>query len=758
MRQVIQNVKSGEISIEEVPVPRMFAGAVMVRVSVSLVSAGTERAMVDFAQKSLLAKARSRPDLVRQVLDKAQREGIVNALDSVLRRLDQPQSLGYSCTGTVIGTGDGVTQFQVGDRVACAGAGYAAHAEVVVVPTNLVVKVPPEVSMEEAAFTTLGAIAVHGLRLAAPAFGDTIAVLGLGPIGLLAVQLIKAAGCRVFGMDPNGERCALAERLGCDRAVSSARDLEAIIAGATGSVGGADSVLIAASTPNSAPLQLAGRVARSGARIVAIGAVGTEVPRKLYYEKELQFLISRSYGPGRYDPQYEEKGRDYPVQYVRWTENRNMQSFLDLLAQRKLNPAALVTHRFRIEQAQVAYQLLSGNKEPSLGILLCYDDAPALATAVQLCKTSATSPKVPRIGVLGGGNFATSVLLPAFRETGQAELTAICTGQGTTATHLGKKFGFAFCTTDDKLLLNHPEINTVVIATRHHDHARQVIAALNSGKNVFCEKPLCIAQRELKEIVAALARTERTETRPLLMVGYNRRFAPMVRRLQQFLSSVNEPLLITCRVNAGYIPPHNWVQDPASGGGRILGELCHFVDLLQFLAGTSCIRADARVLPNGGRYCNDNVAVTLDFADGSVANLVYAANGDKSLGKERVEVFAGGRSAVLEDYRSLVMVHDGRRQTVRSRWKQDKGHLAECREFVAAIGEGRPSPTSLESIVATSLITFRIWDSIQTGSPVPTCLQDWLAAALPPAESPVLSTDMGPPAGVPVAAKHQNSV
>ncbi len=764
MKQVFQNLKSGQICIEEVPVPRLSPGSVMVRVSVSLVSAGTERAMIDFAQKSLLAKARARPDLVRQVLDKARREGIVNALEAATRRLDQPQSLGYSCAGTVIATGEGVTQFNVGDRVACAGAGYANHAEVIVVPTNLVGKIPSvpagvaEVSMEEAAFTTLGAIAIHGLRLAAPAFGDAIAVLGLGPIGILAVQLIKAAGCRAFGMDPNQDRCLMAERLGCDRAVTSEDDLESVIAAATGSVGGTDSVLIAASTSSSAPLQVAGRVVRPGARVVAIGAVGTDVPRKLYYEKELQFLISRSYGPGRYDSAYEEKGRDYPVQYVRWTENRNMQAFLDLLAQRKINPAALVTHRFRIEEANAAYELLSGEKpEPSLGILICYNHDAKLTRTIQLADLSRTPSNAVKLGVLGAGNFAASVLIPALRQTSRAELRAICTGQGTTARHLGKKFRFTYCTTDDKQLLDDSEINAVVVATRHDSHARQVMAALDAGKNVFCEKPLCIAERELEQIVAAVARSQRTEQHPLLMVGYNRRFAPMVRRLQHFLSTVNEPLLITCRVNAGYIPSDNWVQDPDCGGGRIIGELCHFVDLVQFLVGAPSSRAYARVLPNGGRYCNDNVVVSLDFANGSVATLIYSANGDKNLGKERVEVFGGGTSAVLDDYRSLVLARRGRRETVRSRWKQDKGHRAECGEFIAAITEGRGSPTSLESILATSLTTFRVLDSIRTGAPVSIHFQDWLATASFPAHSSDPSSEMAAPAAT-LSAKDRNSV
>jgi len=739
MKQVYQEIQSGRLLVRDVPLPAMNPGMILVRVFASVVSAGTERSVVEFAQKGLFAKARSRPDLVRQVIDKARREGVVNAFQAATQKLSRPQSLGYSCAGTVIAVAPDVTAFRVGDRVACAGAGYANHAEVVAIPANLVACLPEGLNtpFEEAAFATIGSIAMHGLRLAKPAFGESVAIIGLGLIGQLAVQLACAAGCTVVGMDPNPARCDLARALGCAETAGSAAEFESVVSRHSGS-NGADEVVITAASENSDPVELAGRIARSRARVVAVGAVGTHVPRKLYFEKELEFLISRSYGPGRYDAEYEEKGRDYPIAYVRWTENRNMQAFLRFVAERKVDVRPLITHRFSIEDAAHAYELISGKtQQPFLGVLLTYPEQDeTLSVRIRLAAHVQREAKAGRIelGMIGCGNFAQSVLLPALQQTNEFHFKSICTANGETARYAGEKFGFEYCTTDDAAILTSDDVDTVVIATRHNLHAAQVISALQHGKNVFCEKPLCLNVEQLAEIVRAHAKCSEQGKAPVVMVGFNRRFAPMILRLREFLAPAREPLVVHCRVNGGFIPPENWVQDPELGGGRIVGELCHFVDLLQFLTASECTRVYATATPNKGRYRDDNLSVTLSFADGSAGSIVYAANGDKSFGKERIEAFSGGRSAMCDDYRILELVRNGRRTVTRDRLRQDKGHREECRQFADAIRKGLPAPIFLESLCTTTLATFAVQESLASGKSVEISAGKFRAGILSPEE------------------------
>lgn len=722
MKQVYQLLRTGTLAVTEVPVPALGPGMALVRVAASLVSAGTERTMVDFAQKTLLAKARSRPDLVRMVIDKVGREGLVTATTAAMQKLDRPQPLGYSCAGVVIAVAEDVTRFRTGDRVACSGAGYANHAEVVAVPINLIAPIPADnVSYEEAAFTTLGTIAMQGLRLADPRFGETIAVIGLGLIGLVTIQLANAAGCTVLGMDPNPARCRLAEQLGCASAVTSASEFAALVASRT-QANGADSVVITAATESSGPVELAGRVARSRAKVVAVGQVGTTLPRKTFFEKELEFVVSRSYGPGRYDPSYEEKGRDYPISYVRWTENRNMQAFLRFIAERKVDVQPLISHRFAIEDAARAYELISGKvPQPFLGVLLTYSEQEeTLSARIRLPALLQREAKAERIelGMIGCGNFAQSVLLPALRKTNAFDFKSICTANGATARYAAEKFGFEECTTDDAAILACGDVSTVVVATRHNLHAAQVIRALQHGKNVFCEKPLCLNVEQLREIVRTHAKCTERGKSPVVMVGFNRRFAPMIMRIREFLAPAREPLVVHCRVNGGFISPENWVQDPEIGGGRIVGELCHFVDLLKFLTASECTRVYATATPNNEQYRDDNLSVTLSFANGSVGSIVYVANGDKSLGKERIEAFSGGMSAMCDDYRILEQVRNGRRTVKRDRLRQDKGHREECRQFADAIRKGLPGPISLESLYATTLTTFAVQESLVSGKPV----------------------------------------
>ena len=622
MKQVFQDARSAEVTVVEVPAPKLLAGCVLIRTAASLVSAGTERASSEFASKNLLQKARMRPDLVREVLNKISRDGLLATVSSVRNRLDQPSALGYSSAGTVVAVGEGVTDINPGDRVACAGAGHAVHAEFACVPRLLVARIPSEaVSFDDAAFTTLGAVALHGVRNADVKLGDIVAVIGLGLLGQLTVQILKAAGCCVLGMDISEQRAKLALRLGADAVSTSSSSFQDLCMQHSARHG-ADAILITAQTPSNDPVNLAGAVARNRAVVVAVGTVAMDIPRRFFYEKELDFRVSRSYGPGRYDSAYEQKGIDYPIGYVRWTETRNMEAFLKLLADRKLDLRSLVTHRFPIARANSAYDLITGKThEPFLGVLIAY---PERADETRVIDVSAadrpnTSQKSIRIGILGAGSFATSTLLPAMKRVGGIEMIAACAVNGSHARHAAKKFAFRSCTTDDLEVVSNPAVNTVVITTRHHLHAAQVIAALSSGKHVFCEKPLCLNEAELAGIAGTYdgrsfgdrlgedsIPEDRTSNRPLLMVGFNRRFAPFAVRLKNFLRDVHEPLALHYRVNAGFLPADHWLNDPLQGGGRILGEVCHFVDFLCFLTNSSPVEVETRSLPNPGQCSNDN--------------------------------------------------------------------------------------------------------------------------------------------------------
>ena len=697
MKQLLQNLRSGETTIVEVPAPTLRPGMALVRTSASLVSAGTERMLVEFAEKSLVGKARSRPDLVRQLIDKAQREGLLTTIDAAFNRLDQPMTLGYSSSGTIVAVGEGLQGFKVGDRVACAGGGYAVHAEIATVPANLLALLPDTVDFESAAFTTLGAISLHGFRLAQPQLGESVAVIGLGLLGLLAVTIARAAGCQVLGVDLDARRVELAQAIG---ATAVLRHQAEETAKSFSHGQGMDIVLICADTASNDPVELAGEIARDRGRVVAIGAVGLNMPRKIYYEKELLFINSRSYGPGRYDPNYEEHGQDYPIGYVRWTEGRNLQAFVDLLGNGHIDVTPLITHRYPIEEAPAAYELITGKKkEPFLGVLLTYpeqplnDLKPGIKIPTEPTSQTASDMREPlstvRLGVLGAGNFATAVMLPAITKIPNIDRVAITSAAGLHAQHAAQKFGFASVAENEAQILANPEINTVVILTRHNLHAAQAVRALQAGKNVFCEKPLAVTTDQLAEIRQQLLASSGS---PMLMVGFNRRFAPLARQLGDFLRDRQEPLVAHYRVNAGYIPLNHWVHDLEQGGGRIIGEGCHFIDFLAFLVGQPPIAVAGQALPDGGRYREDNAVLTFTFADGSLGTLTYLANGDKSFPKERLEVFCGGKVAVLDDFRSLTTIANGKRQVIRSRLRQDKGHQAEWEAFAAALRSGGPPP------------------------------------------------------------------
>lgn len=710
MKQLLQNMRDGKTMVVEVPVPVPHAGQALVRVAASLVSAGTERMLVEFGEKTLLGKARSRPDLVRQVLDRARREGLIPTAQAAFTRLDQPMTLGYSSAGTIVSLGSGMEGFQVGQRVACAGGGYAVHAEYNLVPRNLLTPLPDSVDFESAAFTTLGAVALHGFRLTGAQLGESVAVVGMGLLGLLAGQVAVAAGCRLLGVDINPQRVALAASLGLetvlwDRAVEAAQAF-------TGNRG-FDAVLICADTPSNDPVELAGVIARDRARVVATGAVGLTLPRKIYYEKELSLVNSRSYGPGRYDPSYEEYGRDYPAGYVRWTEGRNFQAIVELLGNGKLKVEPLITHRFPIENAPEAYQVITGRKNtPFLGVLLTYADKLEMKSGnVNFHPLSVQGAPV-RLGVLGAGLFANSTLLPAIKKVKDIELVGVASAGGLHARHSGQKFGFAYTASDDQQILDDDHINTVAILTRHDTHADLVIRALQANKHVFVEKPLAVTAGQLEDIEKSISLI----TSHILTVGYNRRFAPLAVELANFLANRTEPLHAHYRINAGYIPLNHWTQDPEQGGGRIIGEGCHFVDFLTFLVGTAPATVTAHALPDNGKYHQDNLSMTLTFPDGSVGVVDYLASGDKSFPKERLEVFCAGRVAVLEDFRSLEMVLDGRRRLVRK--AQDKGWYNEWVILARAIQSGGQPPIPYDQLIGVTRATFAALDSLRTGTTV----------------------------------------
>jgi len=734
VKQLWQNIATGEASVVDVPAPRAGRGQILVRVLASLISAGTERTVVEFAEKNLVQKAMARPDLVKQLMDKAKREGWITTIEAARSRLDTEMVLGYSNAGVVIEVGEGAAGFNVGDHVACAGGGFASHSEIVRIPRNLAAVVPTgpglrELPFEQAAFATVAAIALQGIRLAELQLGEVVAVVGLGLIGQIAVQLARANGCAVVGMDPSADRCRLAEQIGS--VVTATSEEEMKVAAARASNGrGVDTVLIAAATESNGPVSLAAEIARDRAKVVAVGAVGLALPRKPYYMKELDFRVSRSYGPGRYDPEYEEKGHDYPVGYVRWTEGRNVAAVLKLLASNQLDFAPLITHRFPIEQAERGYELISGKTgEPFLGVVITYPNEPSVARRIEL-------PGAPEhtvrgstgvcVGVIGAGNFATATLLPAMKAAGNIEFGGICASGGSSARSAGARHGFRFCASDESELLQDDFINTIAICTRHSAHARLTVDALNAGKHVFCEKPLAMNEDQLASILKAY---DRQDPKRLLLVGHNRRFAPLAQRLKSFFAGTVEPFMMTYRVNGGFIPADHWTQDLEQGGGRILGEVCHFVDFLTFVCGHPVVSVSASIMLNTGRYSNDNLSAVLRFSDGSIGTITYTANGDKSFSKERLEVFAQGRIAVLDDFRELQMIRDGKRAVAKSRLRVDKGHRGEWEALSAVIRSGGPSPIPVNDLINSTLVTFALIRSATNGTWIDVDTEEFISRA-----------------------------
>lgn len=708
MKQLLQNIKNGKTTIEDIPIPTPRDGQALVKISASLVSAGTERMVVEFAEKNLVGKARSRPDLVKQVLDKAKREGLTQTIQAAFNRLDQPMGLGYSSAGTIIALGKNMQGFKVGQRVACAGGGYATHAEYNVVPKNLLTPLPKNVDFESAAFTTLGAIALHGFRLAEPQLGENVAVIGLGLLGLLTIQIASAAGCNVLGIDLDPKRVKLASSLGLQAVTRPEAEASA---SAFSYQRGFDAVIICADTSSNDPIELAGVIARDRGRVVATGAVGLNIPRKIYYEKEISFINSRSYGPGRYDSNYEENGVDYPLGYVRWTEGRNFQAVVDLLSSRKLQVESLISHRFSIEDGVKAYEVITGKKKESfLGVLLTYSSNEKKETSNKISFRSSLvtrNSSLVTLGVLGAGLYANSTLLPVIKNNKDFELVGIASSGGLHAQHSGKKFGFQYATSNEDEIINDKNINTIAVLTRHDTHADLVIKSLKAGKNVFVEKPLALDSTQLSAISKTLH-----SANSLLLTGFNRRFSPLAQSLKSQISSLQSPLHAHYRINAGFIPSNHWTQDPIMGGGRIIGEACHFIDLITFLVGEPPVSVHAVALPNNGKYSEDNVSMTFTFSDGSIGIVDYLANGDKSLPKERLEVFCEGMVAVLDDYVSLTVTKDGKKKV--ESMSQDKGWKNEITAFAKAIKEGGEPPIPYEHLIGVTKASFAAVESMRS--------------------------------------------
>lgn len=718
MKQILQSYRSGELWLADVPSPAPRPSGAVVRTAASLVSAGTERMLVELAKKSLLGKAQARPDLVRKIIAKVRTEGFTATLTKVLAKLDTPIPLGYSCAGVVAEPGER-TGLRSGDRVACAGAGYATHAEYNYVPTNLCVRIPDGVDFSDACYATLGAIALQGVRQADLRLGESVAVIGLGLLGLLTTQLLKASGCRVIGADLDPSRCDLARRLGADEAVPGVL-AEAAAAFTQGR--GVDAVIITAATKSNEPIEAAAEACRPKGRVVVVGMVGMDVPREPFYRKELDLRLSMSYGPGRYDPAYEEAGHDYPYAYVRWTEQRNMEAFLDLVAAGKVTPAALTTHRFTIDDALRAYELLEGkSSERSLGIVIDYPQpVPAAAPTrrVELSGGKAgVRPMTGRLGVgfIGAGSFAKGVLLPALARQADVALTGLCTATGMSATETGERHGFRFATTSIDEVLADPATQAVFIATQHHTHAPFVLRALEAGKHVFVEKPLCTSAEELARIDEAVRSLP--SPGPCLMVGFNRRFSSHAAAIKAAFARRTTPLVVTYRVNAGAVPADSWLQDPDRGGGRVVGEVCHFVDLAEFLVGSAAasIYAASIRTTDARDVAEDSVAITLTYADGSLAAIHYLAHGSNQVPKERVEVCADGITAILDDYRQTTF-HGSSARAVKG--PQAKGFDAEISAFLHAVRKGGAWPIPYESLARTTQATFAILESLREGRPV----------------------------------------
>ena len=708
MKQIVQEIGTGKTRVADVPAPACGHGQVLVSTRTSLISAGTERHVVDLAKASLLEKARRRPDQVRRVLEKVRAEGLRNTVEQVRAKLDDAMPLGYSAAGVVAECGGSVQEFKPGDRVAAA----VPHAAYSVIGRNLCARIPEGVSFESAAYASVAAIGMEGVRLAHLALGESVLVIGLGLIGQISIALLKAQGCRVFGTDIDPAKVLRAREFGADAAEvgSPAEMVRAFSRGF-----GVDAVVITAATTSNEPIEFAAEASRPKGRIVLVGVTGLNIPRPPFFAKELEFTVSYSMGPGRNDPVYEDKGIDYPIGYARWTAQRNMEACLDLMAAGKLPVERLTTHRFAIDRAPEAYDLIATGDRPHFGILLEYPDDDRTPVRRTNFSARAVNGGVPGLSLIGAGNFAKLVMIPSLERAGGFRWRGLCTAKGLSAEHTGSRKGFAFATTDLEEVLSDPETTAVLIATRHDDHARSVVRALMAGKHVFVEKPLCITPDELADIEDCLATLG--DAAPILMVGFNRRFAPAMARVREHFRSVG-PLSISYRFAAGPIPPEHWTQDPEVGGGRIIGEACHAIDTCVAIAGSAPVRVYAESVSQLGdaRTTDDRVFISMRHANGSISSVSYQAGGDKAFPAERIEVFGGGRAATIQQWREIELWSRGRREKVNG--GRDKGHRAEFAAFLRAVRDGGSWPIPWAELRGSTWASLMAVCSLREGRPV----------------------------------------
>lgn len=709
MIQVVQEVRTGKTGVREIPDPIALPGHVVVANVASLVSAGTERYVVELARKSLLGKARERPDHVRRVLQKVKQEGLLPTASQVFAKLDEPMPLGYSSAGVVLECGRGVQDLEPGDRVATAGP----HAGVVAIGRNLCARIPDGVGFEQAAYTSVAAIGLEGVRLARPTLGERVLVIGLGLIGQICVCLLKAHGCKVFGTDVDATRLELARDLGAD-AVGLGSPSEAVAAFTDAR--GVDAVVITAATASNGPIEFAAASCRPRGRIVLVGVAGLTLPREPFFKKELEFTVSASLGPGRWDPTYEEKGIDYPLGHVRWTAQRNMEAVLDTIAAGRLPVERLTTHRYPIERAAEAYDLITAKQEPFLGVLLEYPEAPERPRRRMALEAKSAPAGALGVSMIGAGNFARLVMTPILAKLGErVAWRGMCTARGMTAEHSGRKLGFAFATTDAAEIWNDAETSAVFIATRHDLHAEMVVAALRAGKRVFVEKPLCIRPEELAEIAKCVE--ELGDRCPLLMVGFNRRFAPATRELRAHFDGA-APLSVSYRFSPGALPASSWPQDEEVGGGRIVGEACHAIDTCSAIVDSPPVRVFAESVGNVGgvETTDDRVFITIRHENGSISNVSYQAGGDRAASNERIEVHGGGRTGVLESWDALELWRGGSVRRVRA--GKNKGHAAEIEAFVTACADGGAWPIPWPQLYGTTWASLAAVLSLRDGLPV----------------------------------------
>lgn len=708
MKIVVQNFKTGKVSLADAPKPAVPDNGILVRTLASLISAGTDRAVIGLARKGTIGKALARPDLVRRVLGKVRNDGLWSAYKAVRNVIAEPKTLGYSLVGEVLAIGHRLEGAAVGDRVACAGAGHANHAEIAAIPSNLFVPVPEGVADEDAAYVTLGAIALHGLRQADQQLGAAVLVVGLGLVGQITLQLCRAAGLKVIGLDLDEAKLVMARNNGAMIAAKpDDKGLAAEVAAATDGYG-VDAVLLCAGSKDSgAPFEDVAGHCRDRARVVVVGDVKMDIPRNAYFKKELEILQSRSYGPGRYDPDYEEKGRDYPIGYVRWTERRNMKAFMDLLASGALDMQALTTHRLPVERAAEAYDLVTGKTQAfTVGIVLTYGPGgPGEAEEPEPAPPPARRKVDGKVGlgIIGAGNFAKGVLVPAMTATGGFDVRGVVSARGLSAQAMKERTGAQYSDSDPGRVFDDADVDAVVIATRHDSHARYVVRALERGKHVFVEKPLCLTRDELRAIETAAEASQ-----GILMVGFNRRYSPLIAAMRAHFEGRTEPLALIYRVNGVRIPLDSdaaWVHDPEVGGGRIVGEACHAVDTLQAVTGARPVDLHAAGLNprRSGLAADDMVTLTIGFDDGSMGTVHYFSNGDAAFPKERLEVFGQERVAVIDDWRSLELVANGKSKRRKSRTMQ-KGYAEEAQAFLEACRTGE-APVALSSLIETTLVT-----------------------------------------------------